>query len=552
MGMESASTVLIEGQNALATADWQRAKSCFERVLLEEDNAEAHDGLGIALWWLNQISDSHQQRMAAYNGFKKQGAYARAARIAMWLGREQVFLYGNISAMQGWFARAERLLKPLSPCVEHGWFLIQRASMLDNPPALERTALQAMEIGGQFQDADLEAFALAFGGMARVTLGRVEQGMANLDEAMIATVGGEVTSFMVMSEIFCVMLSACEAAGDLARCEAWCKTAAEFAQRRNCPFLSAYCRTTYGGLMAATGRWQDAESELVGAIRDFEAGHRALRIPAVLRLADLRIAQGRLEEAEILLVGHEDHAAALIPLARLHLARGEKEQAQAVLGQAVGTGTALTLDHMPILSVLVEVLLAIADLPGAKRTVEQLMSVAAQTRSDVLIAQAELAKGRVLRAAGESDALTCFHAVLDRLRPYEGSLLASRARFEIAQTLKATDWAGAVTWGRAALAAFERLGAARDADEAANLLRQLGATGRVAPSRRKPLTQREAAVLGLIAQGLTNREIADRLVISAKTVEHHVSQVLGKLGLRSRTEAAAFAAAQDLSHLTGE
>jgi DNA-binding NarL/FixJ family response regulator len=50
----------------------------------------------------------------------------------------------------------------------------------------------------------------------------------------------------------------------------------------------------------------------------------------------------------------------------------------------------------------------------------------------------------------------------------------------------------------------------------------------------------EAEVLELLSHGLSNREIAARLVLSAKTLEHHVSQVLGKLGLRNRSEAAAF------------
>ena len=58
-----------------------------------------------------------------------------------------------------------------------------------------------------------------------------------------------------------------------------------------------------------------------------------------------------------------------------------------------------------------------------------------------------------------------------------------------------------------------------------------------------PLTAREAEVLALLAQGRTNREIAARLFISAKTVEHHVSRVLAKLGARTRAEAVAVAAA---------
>lgn len=531
---------LAAGQTALKAADWPRARASFEAALQAEDIPEAHDGLGLALWWLNEIDAAHHHRTTAYLQYKKRQTLRPAALIAAWLAREQVFLHSNVSAMKGWFARAERLLNQIGPCAEQGWYLVFRASMLDTPLQLEQSSLQAINLAHTFNDPDLEAVALAFCGIARVSLGRVDDGMTDLDEAMAVATSGEVDSFMAVSEIFCVLLSACALVGDLVRTEQWCRTAAEFAQRHYCTFLSAYCRTTYGGLLTVIGRWGEAETELMGAIHTFDQGHRGLRIHAVLKLADLRICQGRLEEAEVLLAGYEDHVTATTPLARLYLARGEIQLARAVLEQALGSLPLL--DRLPLLLLLVEVLLALGDMAAAKNVAEEVTNLARQTHSDFLLAHAELVQGQIKWSIGEPDATASFQSVLERLRLHEQSLLASRARLAMARALKDSDWAGAITWARAALASFERIGATHEAAEAAHLLRQLGVSRRVGQRQPDLLTQREAEVLSLVAQGLTNREIAERLVISAKTVEHHVSQILGKLGLRSRAEAAAFAA----------
>ena len=119
----------------------------------------------------------------------------------------------------------------------------------------------------------------------------------------------------------------------------------------------------------------------------------------------------------------------------------------------------------------------------------------------------------------------------------------ARARLELARALAEEDLEVAVAEARTALETFERTQAARDADQAAALLRTLGAPGgRTAPKGREPLSKRESEVLGLLGQGLSNPEIAERLFISRKTAEHHVGHILTKLGLRNRAEAAAYAA----------
>ncbi len=537
------------GRQALRRARWAEAQAHFAAALQEADTPEAHDGLGLALWWLNAIPTSHEERTRAYLGYKTAGALPQAARLAAWLAREQVFLRANLSAMNGWFGRAFRLLEQFPPCAETGWVTIYHATMNAAPAGQEQAARAAIELARQFHDPDLEAFSLGVLGSALVAQAQVGAGMDAIDEAMTAVVSGEVSDYFVASETFCLTLSACELAGDLARTRHWCDSAQVYAQRYQCSFLSAYCRATYGGLLAETGRWQDAEAALTEAIRAFDAGHYGLRAGAVLKLADLRVLQGRLEEAEVLLAGYEDYGSSVLPRARLHLARGETDLARAVLEQALPAlpdapaAAPLALERAPLLRLLVEVCLACGDRLAAQQAADELTALAQRAGSALFLAQAELAQGQARREADGAASAAHFRSALDHLAVHEGSLLACRLKLELARALQDSDRPGAITWARAALAGFERLGDAHEAAETSRLLRQMGAPVAARPAdgaAASPLTAREHEVLELLAHGLSNQEIAERLVVSPKTVEHHVSQVLGKLGLRNRTEAGAY------------
>ncbi len=121
---------------------------------------------------------------------------------------------------------------------------------------------------------------------------------------------------------------------------------------------------------------------------------------------------------------------------------------------------------------------------------------------------AELARGRVASARGSPDAVPALESALARFAQAGMSVEAARARFEFARALEAGQAEVAVAEARTALAEFERVGAPRDADAAAELLRRHGVKGRTGPKDAGLLTRREQEILHLLVEGLSDAEIA--------------------------------------------
>jgi DNA-binding CsgD family transcriptional regulator len=196
---------------------------------------------------------------------------------------------------------------------------------------------------------------------------------------------------------------------------------------------------------------------------------------------------------------------------------------------------------------LVDAHLAAGNLDAATAVAHHLTDLAVRSSAGYPIALAALARGRVAAANGRAEeAVRCFEHALTCFAEIDLPLESARARVELARALFPGQPAFAVGEARSALLAFDRLGAANDADIAAALLRSWGAAGRAVPREAGDLTRREQEVLALLAGGLSNQEIAERLYISRKTAAHHVGNLLAKLGVRSRAEAAAHAARHDL------
>ena len=281
----------------------------------------------MALWWLGENHACVDRYSRAYALFRASGDVEGAARCAVWLAITYKSNFANFAAANGWVVRAERLLEPLDPGPLHGWVRLARAYRMTDLDEAEELTAGAVEIAQAARDVDLELVALSQLGLIRVGKGQTDAGFALIDEAMAAALAGERLTFNTVVFTCCDMLSACELVSDIERAAQWCKVADDFVTRYGCPFLYAECRIYYGSVLAAKGRWDDAERELNTGMRITDGACPGLHSRALARLAALRLRQGRLEEAEGLLADAggdiEAEAEASVLAAAVSLARGD-------------------------------------------------------------------------------------------------------------------------------------------------------------------------------------------------------------------------------------
>ena len=321
MGVATADELLRLGREALGDADWERARAVYEQAAELGETAEVLDGLGEAMQFGGEHGRAIELKERACAEYERRGLRAEAAELARWLAFLHVSVRGNVAAANGWMARAESLLEGVDECAAHGWLMLDRAPWTSDASERERLATAAIAIARRYGDRDLEFDAMALLGEAYVATGRITEGMRLVDQAMAAVASGEVIGVGPTGEIYCRLLSACERATDVRRAEQWLAAATRFEAWGD--FVPPTCRTHYGGILIALGRWEEAERELLAAIQTFETGYWASQLFALLRLADLRVRQGRFEEAERLLEGVDWHAGAKRSLARIALARGD-------------------------------------------------------------------------------------------------------------------------------------------------------------------------------------------------------------------------------------
>ncbi|MCI0437045.1 MAG: LuxR C-terminal-related transcriptional regulator [Gemmatimonadetes bacterium] len=535
------------GRALLAEGRWSEASAAFTRALADAETPELLEGLSWAAWWLDDADTVFSARERAFRLYRRRRQPADAARMATWIAADQLDFRAAAAVAQGWFRRAHGLLDRLEPCSEHGWLAFHEGYValaqgdLSSAAAL---AARTIDAGHSGNVPDVEMLGLALRGAVHVAAGATEEGMACLDEAAAAALGLEPTIPIAGAWACCFLVSACESVHDYARAFEWCDRIAEFAHRYGSRYMLAFCRAHYGMIHLWRGRWKDAESELVAAVEAYERARPPYVASVVASLAELRRRQGRFDDAERLL----DNAGGGGIQCRALLAydRGETlraaELAERRLRQLPGR---LPVAGTPSLELLVRARADRSEFAAAEAALDRLREIERTVRTVPLRAAADLAEGILATARGEHDhARRCLEDAVDRFATTGAPFEAARARIELARCLLALGRApDAEREARAAIDTLAALGAEAELRRARALL---AATSRRGPPALAGLTRRERQVLRLVAQGLANRQIARKLVISEHTVHRHVANILRKLGVASRTAAAAIAARFDL------
>jgi DNA-binding CsgD family transcriptional regulator len=376
-----------------------------------------------------------------------------------------------------------------------------------------------------------------FEGRALVRQTKVQEGLALLDEAMLAALSDRLDP-MWTGAIYCGLLDACHELADLRRAADWTE-----ATRRWCeplPTASLYpgiCRVHWAELLAARGSWDEAEAEALAACQELERIDVFAVADGHYEVGEIRRFRGDLAGAEAAYdLAHELGRDPQPGLALLRLAQGKPAAAASSIAAALQVASPAPLERARLLAAQVPIALAAGDLETATAAAAELSATAATFGSVGLQAEAHRCRGAVELAAGQTvTALAALRQACGLWQELDVPYEMARTRVLVADAYDALDDGDAAARERAAArACFERLGAVGD-------LRLLDAEGAAAPAG---LTRREVEVLTLVATGRTNRQIAEELVLSEKTVARHVANIFTKLGVSSRSAATAFAFSQ--------
>ena len=530
---------LDQARQAYRQRAWERAYALFAEVDASDPLAPAD--LEIAAESADMFGrgdDAVQLLRRAYLAYAGTGDVAAALRNAYWLCK--ALAWGGEYAQAGaWRARARQLADAHPDCPDRAYLLLLDGEDLIRAGAhaeLLATGRRLSELCGGGPDPFLAVGATMMLGHALIATGEIKSGLAHLDEAMVAVTAGELSP-RATGMIYCVVIGACQELHELRRAREWTTALTDWCDAQP-DFTGAYrglCRVHRVAIMQMGGGWSSADREARLACQQLTGRYgQVVAGGAFYQLAELHRLRGETGDAERAYGDAVRHGWDAQPgMALLRLAQGRRDAAAAAIRRALAEATEAP-QRARLLPAAVEILLAAGDSEGAGRAAAELGDIAARYDTTALHAMAAHAIGATDVAAGRAaEALTSLRRACRRWHDLEVPYEVARTRVLIAQACRMLDDEDSAAMELdAADDVFTRLGAATDAARVRSLRRAAAPAG--------GLSARELQVLRLLAAGHTNHAIAQELFLSEKTVARHVSNIFGKLGVASRTAAAAY------------
>lgn len=488
--------------------------------------------------------DGHDLLTRAHEEYLGVGDIPGAARCAGWLGM-RLLLMREGARSAGWFTRAQRLLQEAAePSSVEGLLLLPMALgavYSGQADVALRTFEEMAAIGERFHEADVSALARLGQGQCEIMLGQTSEGLAKLDDVMVAVTAGEVSP-VPSGIIYCAVIDGCYLAFDVRRAQEWTVALDRWCQSQPglVPF-SGQCQARRAELLLLHGAWSEALEAARVAQERCRLGDMDAAYGAWYQQGEVQRLRGEFGPSEkSYLRAHQSGFDPQPGLSLLRLAMGKPQNALVAIRTAMEAADPA--ERRRMLSARVEIELVAGGVDSAKEAASELAMLSQDNPMPLLQAAAAFASGSVLLHEGEArDAIIQLRRAWRLWYELEVPYESARCRMLIGLAYQVTgDDDSAEMELAAAREAFTELGCSP-------AVAQLDAlTPNVIRDPGHPLTTREVEVLRLVASGSANRAVAASLFLSEKTVARHVSNIFTKLGVSSRTAAAAYAYEHDL------
>lgn len=473
--LPSVAELLADGRQAHASNRWEAAYRTLSAAGATTDlTAEDSQRLAEAAVWTGRGDEAIAVREKAYGAYVREGKNEAGALIALALGESYKHRLAT-SVSNAWIARAERLLGDGSETKALGYLLRWKCVSASETDPNEALALadRVIAIGTRLGSRSLEALGLQDKGKVLVSMGRIEEGMRLVDEAMVAAVAGELDP-ETTARSYCNMLAVCDEVADYQRASEWSEAAQAWCEQHSESVYPGICRITRAELKWLHGDWDGATVELQRASHEL-TGFTVIAGKALYQTGEIELRSGRLDAAEKSFRAAHEHGCTPLPgIAELRLRQNRPEEAEQLLRDALSEIKG-PLTRVRFLPTLIDAQLALGQADEAREALRELESVAETCASTAL--RAEAAHRRAALAMAEAlpgDAIGDLHAAIkgwtELQMPYE----IAQARLLLGEVHRLTGNSSPARLElETARSIFARLGAQADADAAETALRNV-------------------------------------------------------------------------------